>query len=317
MADRIIRIKNNTGADGTWRGVELIDQEYYTVPPSEFAVWQADEQVFDDVAQGTLVVNNGANIVDDFNEPLAGWNWIIGNTLPMSDLGDKLAVHQSSKPLDSSKEFYLVWTGSGDDITNGIIGEGDLLAFDIKTTDATVSKEIRFDPQFGDVYIHEGYAKWDHSDGSNGAGDHMSAMIMADPTALQTVANLDLVIVDNWVKLAPGGPGTGTHGFAATPTLIPRTLSHDGDWDYDGASLTPNLFGTGGYKISDIERTIHKYINRIPMCFSSNGYDRLTSDETAFLPPGYFIRVTAFNVTGSAWNCAFMFEVYRERTAVP
>lgn len=236
--------------------------------------------------------------------------------LPISTLGKQLAVHQSTKPAVDGKEFFLQWTGAGDDVANGLIGGGDLLVFDIKDTDTTVTKEIRFDPQFGDVYIHEGYAKWSHADPmANGTGDYMSAMIMAEPTPLQTAANLDYIVADNWITYA--GPGAGTHGFAGQPVLIPRPFSKDGDWDYDGVNLTPNMGGTGPYKMSSVMRTVHRYMNKIPMCFTSGSYNRLTSDETAYLPPGYFIRVTAFNTSSSNWNCAFMFEVYRERTAVP
>lgn len=315
---RIVRIKNNTLSGGTWVGSSIMAGNYFDVAEEDITKWAADPDVFSDVASGNLIVNKGADNVDDIINPLEGWKWLIGDILPTSDLGNMLAVHPTTKPIVPGKEFYLVWTGSGDDVVNGKIGEGDLLAFAVTSSDATVSKDIRFDPQFGDIYIHEGYAKWYHDISvNNGAGDHMSAMIMADPTPLQQLADLDYVVEDDWVKLAPGGPGTGTHGLAGLPVLVPRTFMKDGDWDYDGANLTPNLAGTGLYKISSIERTVHGYINKVPMCFSSNGYDRLTSDETAYLPPGYFIRVTAYNSSASDWNCAFMFEVYRERTAVP
>ncbi len=141
---------------------------------------------------------------------------------------------------------------------------------------------------------------------------------MASPTLLQPAVNLDLEITDNWVHLAAGGPGTGTHGFAASPVLLKRSKSMDGHWDYDEVNgLTPNMAGTGLYKISDIERAVHRYINKIPTRGSSYGYTTLTSDESAWLPPGYFIRVTAHNVSDTAWNACVFMEVFREQTAVP
>ena len=250
-------------------------------------------QLFNLINSGDLVALDADAVA--MSDSLAGWKYITERKedLPLSELGDKLAVHPSTKPTDPNKEFYLVWTGCGDDVTNHSVGEGELLAFAVATGNPTVSKEIRFDPLFGDVYIHEGYAKWD----GGSAGDHMSAMIMTDPTPVQQVASLDLVVEDDWIKYSQSGPGTGTHGFAAAPTLVKRTFSKDGDWDYEGGNLTPNFAGDGLYKISTIERTVHKYINKIPLCGTSGGYDRLTSDETAWLPPGYFIRVTAYNAS--------------------
>jgi len=315
---QIVRIKNNTIIDKKWAGQSVLAGTYYDIPESEISAWKDDDMVFTAIANGDVIVNKGSDITDDILDITEAWKWMLGDTLPISSLGKQLSVHSSTKPEVNGKEFFLQWTGAGDDVTNGIIGEGELLSFSLTPTDASISKEIRFDPQFGDTYIHEGYAKWYHDlNVSNGAGDYMSAMIVSDPTQLQTVASLDCVIVNDWVKYAPGGAGTGTHGFAATPILVPRGFSKDGDWDYDGTNLTPNLLGTGGYNISSVERIVHRYINKIPMCFTSNSFNRLTSDETAYLPPGYFIRVTAFNVSASNWNCAFMFEVYRERTAVP
>ncbi len=311
---RIVRVKNTTIADKTWVGITIAPGAYYTIPHGDEFNWTENSSVFASVGNGNLVVNTGSDTVDDISNLAEAWNWMLGDTLPKSPLGDLLAVHPSTKPKAAGKEFYLVWTGAGDDIVNGIIGEGELLSFAIKATDTSISKDVRFDPQFGDIYLHEGYAKWNNG----GIGDNMTATIMADPTVLQQSVNLDLIVDGtNWVKYAPGGAGTGTDGFAATPVLVPRTFSKDGDWDYDGVNLTPNSSGTGGYRISSVERTVHKYINRIPLCFSSGTYTRLTSDETAYLPPGYFIRITAFNVSGNAWNCSFMFEVYRERTATP
>lgn len=284
--------------------------DIHTFVDEEYAI-DASTQLFTLISSGDLIVLD----VDDvaITDVLDAWKYLTDHkdALPLSELGDKLAVHPSTKPTDPNKEFYLVWTGCGDDTVNHVVGEGDLLAFGMTVGTATVSKEVRFDPQFGDVYIHEGYAKWHNG----GPGDYMSAMIMTDPTVLQQAANLDLVVENDWVKYSVSGPGTGTHGFAATPVLVKRTFSLDGDWNYDGVNLTPNFSGDGLYKISSIERTVHKYINRIPLCFTSNSYTRLTSDETAWLPPGYFIKVTAYNNSDTDWNCAFMFEVYREMTA--
>ncbi len=253
------------------------------------------------------------NIIDNY---VYIENDIDANLLPFSDLGNKLAIHSSTKPAITDKDFYLVWTGAGDDVSGSpvTIADGPMLQFSMEPGTATVSVEARFAPEFGDVYIHEGYAKWDNA----GLGDYMNASVVTDATQLQTTINLDLEIVDNWVKFATGGAGTGTHGFAASPVLLKRTKSKDGDWNYDEINgLTPNILGTGLYKISDIEREVHKYINKIPTFGSSYGYTNLTSDETAYLPPGYFLRITVHNISNTTWNACVFMEVFREQTAVP
>lgn len=229
--------------------------------------------------------------------------------LPKSPETGKIAMHASAKPLQE-KQTYAVWAGAGDDMATGGAGDGPLLSFFMTPGVPAVSVDIKFHPNNGKVWINEGYFKFDGA----GAGDTISAFVMAPPTSMQTVANLNMVIVDDWVKFAPGGPGTGTHGLAATPVLIPRSFSRDGDWDYDGTNLLPNMTGTGGYKISTIERVYHKYINRIPLYGSSHTYVNMASDDTAGMPYPYFIRVTCTNASNGTWNLQAFMEIYRERT---
>lgn len=308
---RIVKLKNDTADDAVWVGQTILMGAYYTLNESEISIWQTNSTVFADVGNGNLIVNDGT---DDIIDPTIGWSWLLGDIMPKSDLGDKLAIHSSTKPAIAGKEFYLVWTGAGDDVSGSppTIADGTMLQFSMTTGIPEVTIEARFAPDFGDVYIHEGYAKWE----GGGLGDYISASVIADPTQLQTSVNLDLEISDNWVKYASGGVGTGTHGFAGNPVLIKRSKSKDGDWDYDTVNgLTPNVSGTGLYKISDIEREVHKYINKIPTPGNSYGYTILTSDETAELPVGYFLRIIVYNVSNTVWDASVFMEVYREQTA--
>ena len=136
-------------------------------------------------------------------------------------------------------------------------------------------------------------------------------------TPVQDAQNLDLVIEDDWIKYSPSGPGTGTHGFGGSPVLVPRSFSKDGDWDYDGTNLTPNFTSTGGFKISSIERNVHRYINKIPCCGSCPTYFSMSSDETTELPAGYFLRINVHNVSNGTWHADVIMEMYRERTHIP
>ena len=234
--------------------------------------------------------------------------------LPMSPIdGKKLAVHQSTKPQIDGLTTYAVWGGAGD---NGVIGDGDLLDFEMTVGVASVSKDVAYNDAHGRVWVHEGYLKFENG----GHGDYISADIHAKASVLSTdggVVDLDLEITDNWVHLAAGGPGTGTHGFAGTPVLIPRPFSKDGDWDYDGTTLTPNTGGTGAYKISDIERVVHRYFNKIPCCGTCSAFFSMTSNETTEMPVGYYMKITAYNNSNTDWMASVIMEIYRERTHVP
>ena len=306
--NRVVSVKNNTLTGLTVAGKTILSGSYYTLTPNNITTWQADPEIFALVANGDLLVNDGTN---DITDSIKGWGWLIGDYMPKSDLGNKIAVHPSSKPAEPGKEFYLQWTAAGDDATNNLINEGPIQVYQMTTGVPFVTQEIKFDPSYGKVYLHEGYASWENA---GTAGNYLVAAIEASPTLVQTVSNLDCVLNGNYVKPAPGGPGTGTHGFASTPSLIPRFFTLDGDWDYNGVSLTPNLAGNGEYQMATVDKIVHRYINKMPMIGSSAGYSILTSDETAYLPPNCHIRLTVHNISDTNWTAAFMFEVYREKT---
>ena len=253
-------------------------------------------------------------------------------------LGGKLNVHSSSKPEIEGSETFAMWAGCGDDyeppvggtlIADGgalwqkpaeeTIGQGPLLTFNMNYSVGganVVSRDVRFDPRHGRVWIHEAYIKFENG----GAPDCITSDIMAPGTVMQTFVDLHCEIdVDGWVLPAAGGPGTGTHGFAASPSLIERAYSKDGEWDYDGVNLLPNINSTGQYRININDSPAHRYINRVPLYGTSSTYFAMTSDETAELPVayGYYIRINVYNNSNSAWNLSSLMEIYRERTVDP
>lgn len=294
-----VEINNNSGFTATCTAVNWVQPDQLEI------VFNTDLSGNEESLLDTVVANH---------DPEAELFDI--RTLPINTaLGGKVAVHSSPKPEIEGLETFVVWSGCGDDVTdpeNPILGEGDLLNFQMTIGTPSVSKDIIWSQEhFGRVWIHEGYLKF--SDAGN--GDHITATIIAKPTQLQTMANLDLELYDTkWIKYAAGGPGTGTHGFAATPVLIPRGYSKDGDWDWNGANLTPNMTGTGGYKMSTEEEVAHKYINRIPCYGDCSTYFMMSSDETAEIRDGYFLRITCYNTSNTNWQASVIMEIYRERT---
>lgn len=328
MANRIVRIKNASGSGGTWCGATIAADEYINLTDDDIACMKNSNVMFTAIGAGDIIVNKGADTVDDIADVTEAWNWLIGETMPYSrHLEGKLAVHSSSKPEPPGSATYAVWAGAGDDITQAeaadSIGTGDLLVFNMNYDAGfagpgtnIVTKDVKFDPRHGRVWIHEAYLKFENG----GLPDYLTSDIMAPATPLQQAVNLDLVVDgDGWVTFAPGGVGTGTHGFGGNPSLLPRTYSQDGDWDWDGANLTPNLTQTGGYRINSNEMSVHRYFNKIPLYGSSTTYFTMSSEETAELPVnlGYFIRIKVYNDSNSDWKLSAIIEIYRERTVDP
>jgi hypothetical protein len=278
----------------------------YTNGKSEIKLWWSNSLTVEEQAQQNIIMAQHMPAGVDIE--------VID--IPHSEVGSKLWVHSSAKPEVSGKSFFVLWTSAGDDLTDLAdgIGKGEILQFNLKPEDDYQVRTAAFNPFHGDTYIHEGYLNWT----GGGEGDHITGDIIATATPMQPYANLDMIIEDNWIKYSPGGPGTGTHGLGGSPTLIKRAFSGDGDWDYSSAlGLRPNFEATGMFKISDIDRTVHRFVNRVATFGDSNGYVRLVSEDTSYMAPGYIIQVECHNVSGSEWTAGIMLTLYRERTYLP
>lgn len=309
---RIVTIHNVSGISKMYAGQTIADTETYTLDSSEENEFKQASNLFVDVGSGDALIGNGS---DDIADSTEGWAWLQGDTISIGYESDsligKLAVHTSFKPHVPNSTTYAVWTGAGDDVVTvpNVLGEGELLHFNMVPGTSLVIKDIKFSPDFGRVWIHEAYLKF--TDG--GEGDYISADMVATGVVLQTSVNLDLELDGDYVKFAAGGVGTGTHGFAATPVLIPRNYSKDGDWDYDGTNLIPNMSGTGEYYIKTVDTVVHRYVNKIPT-YGDCPYFSMSSDETTEILSGYFLRVNCHNNSNTTWNICIILEIYRERT---
>ncbi len=314
---RTILIKNLTGDPKTYVGQTIAASEEYTLQDGEDVLFRKDSNLFVDVSSGDAQVSNSAGILD----PISAWSWILGDNITIAQKsdsqGEKIAAHVSSKPIFPGKSFYATWTGAGDNCTgdanDGEIGGGELLVFKFENGDTEMSKKARFHPMHGDFYIHDGYIKW------SGAciGSTITVTINADATVLQQSTNLDLVVDnDGWVSYSTGGPGTGTHGFAANPVLVPRSYSWDGDWNYStAAGLTPNFAGTGGFKISTSGKIIHTFVQKMPLIGNADNYMKLCSEESTLMPSGFFIDVIVSCPLGdNTLEAAAIIYAYRQKT---
>lgn len=251
--------------------------------------------------------------------------------LPFSKLdgesNKKLAVHPSYKPDVDGITTYAVWGGAGDQldgsfdlVDDGEIGGGPMLHLSCKAIDTEVTAVAKFHTDNGRIWLHEAYVKFD--DGPEGA--YLSGGIVAMGTPLQQLGGLDLEITNHVISYAAGGPGTGTDGFADADkiVLVPRSFSHDGEWNYDPLGtppLTPAA-GDGEYRMYDEDTMVHRFVNRIS-CRGSSPYFSITSDETTELPKHYYVKVSARKeddtAFGADWHASVLLEIYRERTYKP
>ena len=273
------------------------------------------------------ITGNGTAIALDFAASLSAGeettlDTVIDNHTPSTDLidaavlltsessGEKLAIHESSRPQIPGKFFHTYWSGAGDDMVTPAIGKGSILTVQTTVGQAETSVDAQFHKDYGDVYLHEGYVQW----GNAGWGDYIDVSVYASATPLQQSVNLDYEIdVSVKIKEASGGPGTGTDGLNGDPVWVPNPAG-TGWWDTDGVKTTFNATQTGAYDWYIIEILVNRFMNRIPVYGSSSNYIMLQSADTTLLPDGYLIRVTAHNVSDTAWKVWMFMTVYREQT---
>lgn len=272
----------------------------------------------------TEITGDGEGLTLEFAATLSGGeetqlDTVISNHTPLADvvnaavlpidLGTKLAIHESSRPLIPGKKFQTYWTGSGDEMGTPIIGGGAVLTVETEVDEAITSVDVEFHPSFGDTYIHEGYVQWDNA----GWGDCISVEVIAKATPLQQSTDLDYELDGYKIRYASGGAGTGTDGLNGTPVFV---LSSDttGWWDLIDGSPSFNATQTGKYDWYTVEVPVSRFINKVPVYNSSSSYVMLQSADTTLIPPGYVIRISAFNSSNTVWKAWMLMTLYRERT---
>ena len=107
---------------------------------------------------------------------------------------------------------------------------------------------------------------------------------------------------------------TPTHGFGGIPNVIMRERARDGEWDYDGTNILPNMTGEGNCRININEMSVHRYVNKLPVLGDTTAWLELETTEAGFIPPGYFICITAVNDSESSWTASIIINIYREQT---
>jgi len=109
MANRIIRIKNAGTIGGTWNGVTIPMGIYYDIPFTDSMHWSEDATVVADISNGTLVVNKGADLVDDIINIVEALNWLSSELNPSRTVdGDLTIVQENNAHVTGNK--VINWT---------------------------------------------------------------------------------------------------------------------------------------------------------------------------------------------------------------
>lgn len=149
-----------------------------------------------------------------------------------------------------------------------------------------------------------------------GFGDTVSATAMAEPVALQQVSDLDYnVEVDG--RLVYAGEGLGTHGLASYPAPV-HNREGTGYWYLSPSdnSLSPRPAGDGNADIyTNEEKEYAIFLNNISVYGTSHGYNEFDNWDCIQLRPGYYIKFTANNNSGTDWKAFAFITMFRERAA--
>lgn len=224
--------------------------------------------------------------------------------------GNKIQFHESSRPDTKDKKFNTVWSGRGDDIDNHIIWGGPELTLETEIGVSASWVDVKFDNNFGEVWLNGGYAIWENAK----FGDSLDVHIVAPATPVYTGPSNDLIIEHGAViRYSPMGPGTGTHSFAGEPVPIPND-TNTGWWQYDDNGFLPSPTQTGNFDLYTNEIILNNFIVNMPINGTTYSHVELKSSNSAKIPHPYFIRMKANNVGDSVWRITMFLILYRETT---
>ena len=199
------------------------------------------------------------------------------------------------------------WTGREDAI--GDIGMGSPLVLTTQVGQPIATKTIMLDHRYP-VSIYGGQACWQNA-GNLTDNNAICIEVLASATQLQTAANLDLAL--DGEKIYYAGAGAGTHGFAATPTLV-ENYDKTGYWNYVDGNVLPAA-GDGEYDMYTADKTVSRFINHIVVFGDNPIYKEIQSSNTWTIPPvGYSIVIKLHNNSDTVWSAAFILNLIRKST---
>jgi len=307
------KVKNNTAEVHTWCGQEIQAGQYYEIPETDIERWKNDAQVFEDVGNSNLIVNDGTK---DFTNTVEGWNFLCGNELKTFD--ERTVVYQTSRPLST----IICFTSEGDDINDVTKVWGGQAMSIIHEIGNPMQQNIivDFNVKENKTYIHEGYVLWRES-------------------------NFDSICLEVIPTLTAYTPGTNTFfnlyaGFLIVPAagdgqinvqpqdirlveipLDPATGSRDtAFWnaDYDEGShqfynITAAPMGNGVYNMFAAEYVLNRFVNKFLLL--GNGFLMLQTAESTQIGHGMRLRMgLCTNAPDHVWRCSCCLTMHRAKT---
>jgi hypothetical protein len=211
-------------------------------------------------------------------------------------------------PFHKDKKFFAQFRGYCDDVASGARNTGgNPLLLNVLSTDQKKSVDMRYLNREEDIFLAQGWLGWENA----GWGDSVSYSVMAEATPVAPQAGGDYSLDGDRLLYSPGG---GTHAIAGNVTLVTSRFRR-GYWDLNNdGGLTPNPAQKGKFDIFTREVLVEQYVDRF-LVYGSSGLMSITGDNVARVPPGYFVRVTANNESGTDWKVWGNLLFYREKTA--
>lgn len=214
---RLIRVKNNKGAADTWVGQTILPSEYFTLEESQYERWGQDDKVFADIAVNSLLVNNGADNIDDILNPLEGWKWLKGDNAPPqsvdgdwsilakdhSEVTGNMGINWSIERELEAGEGYcekLIVPDGCKATLNSLAGGSDGGAFTAHVcwmVEIAPDEYMRYNPWIRPAEIVNA-----HVDGAHSAG--ATVLSIKDITQLNTTKEIENLVVDYYYQFYDG-----------------------------------------------------------------------------------------------------------------
>ena len=178
---------------------------------------------------------------------------------------------------------YLYFTSTGDDITNNIVGGGNLIYID-NTKNSSISREVECH-FLDDIYLKDGTIMWENA-------------ILGDTIT--------------WEIILPANTPLHTTNNNGNAQMV------NGNVTYITSSSTPDETWVGDYYLFPTDYITNRFVNQF-MIIGSNTHGYILESSDAMLVPNiYKMRLTytnKFGIVNSNLLVASNIEMYRDKTS--
>ena len=216
--------------------------------------------------------------------------------------------------------IFLYVSSAGDDITNQVRGAGALLVFKSETEEDIVKYAQFMDPAYeADAIVQ--YSGADHN-GTN--SDYLTIEVIAPASVVvANGTNTGNCNVVNHVIVPAAGDGAYDINLETAAIPVPAKDAEDkpnGYWDYaftfiGKGAITPNVGGTGGYHLLDVEQTLLRHGNKCVLLGAGNICVSMLPIEPKAVLPHWKGKVTVHNYGHTGLKVAVTLKVGRKVTA--